>query len=199
MPVTARPTYRRMTPDKQRVILETTLQLVRERGYADVTIEEIATVCDSSKATIYRFWPGKAALVAASLLHNMPTADDFPDTGSLRGDMLLLFRLPESEPEFDPFMIATIVKMGFESPELFTDTNTGIIAALTQIIHAFLERSAARGEYRLSSDDADLWARTCVCYAVGFAPAFGTRMTQQAFERLYDRVLVPALEAHTEL
>lgn len=188
-----------MTPEKQRLILETTLQLVRERGYADVTIEEIAAVCESSKATIYRFWPGKPALVAASLLHNMPAADDFPDTGSLRGDMLLLYRLPESEPEFDPFMIATIVKMGFESPEIFENTNRGIIEALSSIIYAFLERSAARGEYWLSTEDADLWARTCVCYAVGFAPSFGERMSQHAFERLYDRVLVPALEAHNEL
>lgn len=188
-----------MTPEKQVQVLETTLQLIRERGYADVTIEEIAGLCESSKATIYRFWPGKPALVAASLLHNMPTADDFPDTGSLRGDMLQLYRLPETEPEFDPFMIATIVKMGFEAPDIFDATNRGIVGALTGIIEAFLQRAADRGEYALSPEDARLWTGTCVCYAVGFAPTFGQRMTQQAFEELYDAVLLPSLAARSTL
>ncbi|GMA21894.1 hypothetical protein GCM10025862_39150 [Arsenicicoccus piscis] len=52
--------------------MATTLQLVREVGYAAMTMDLIAERCDSSKATLYRFWPGKAVLVADSLRQALP-------------------------------------------------------------------------------------------------------------------------------
>lgn len=48
-------------------ILEAALALVLERGYAAVTTAEIAARAGAGKQTIYRWWPGKAALVLDAL------------------------------------------------------------------------------------------------------------------------------------
>ena len=56
-----------------------------------MSIEAVAVRAKSSKATIYRRWPGKAELVAEAMRRRAePILEDLPDTGSLRGDLLAL-------------------------------------------------------------------------------------------------------------
>ena len=56
-----------------------------------MSIEAVAVRARSSKATIYRRWPGKAELVAEAMRRRTePVLEDLPDTGSLRGDLLAL-------------------------------------------------------------------------------------------------------------
>lgn len=49
--------------NSRRAILEATQQLVLEKGYAAVTTAEVAARAGAGKQTIYRWWPGKGALV----------------------------------------------------------------------------------------------------------------------------------------
>ena len=63
-----------------------------ESGYAGLTVGAVAERARTSKAVLYRRWPGRAALVLAALTHHAPSAEDVPDTGSLRGDLLALLR-----------------------------------------------------------------------------------------------------------
>jgi AcrR family transcriptional regulator len=76
-------------------ILAATIEVLQEVGYDRLTIEAVATKAKASKATVYRRWSNKAALVveAMSTLKPVNDADGqpmclFPDTGSLRGDLL---------------------------------------------------------------------------------------------------------------
>ncbi|RIQ20925.1 TetR/AcrR family transcriptional regulator [Jiangella rhizosphaerae] len=63
-----------------------------ESGYAGLTVGAVAERARTSKAVLYRRWPGRAGLVMAALAHHAPTTEDVPDTGSLRGDLLVLLR-----------------------------------------------------------------------------------------------------------
>lgn len=63
-----------------------------ESGYAGLTVGAVAERARTSKAVLYRRWPGRAALVIAALTHHAPSTEDVPDTGSLRGDLLALLR-----------------------------------------------------------------------------------------------------------
>ncbi|PZF80166.1 TetR/AcrR family transcriptional regulator [Jiangella anatolica] len=63
-----------------------------ESGYAGLTVGAVAERARTSKAVLYRRWPGRAALVIAALSQHAPSAEDVPDTGTLRGDLLALLR-----------------------------------------------------------------------------------------------------------
>ena len=45
-------------------ILRSTLKLLGENGFSDLTIEEVAGRAAVGKATVYRWWPNKGALIA---------------------------------------------------------------------------------------------------------------------------------------
>jgi AcrR family transcriptional regulator len=75
-----------------RAILEATRQLLEERGFVDLTIEEVAQRASVGKATIYRHWPTKGTLVFESFTVQFLAQQPLPDTGSLRGDLLASLR-----------------------------------------------------------------------------------------------------------
>jgi len=69
------------------LILGMTLEVLEEKGYADLTVDEVAERTKVAKTTIYRRWPSKGALVAAAMATRV-TPFVPPDTGSLEGDLL---------------------------------------------------------------------------------------------------------------
>ena len=72
-----------------RAILEATLELASEQGLG-LSMDAVAAHAGVSKATIYRRWESKEALVLDAwreLVGPMPV----PDTGSLRGDLRAIF------------------------------------------------------------------------------------------------------------
>lgn len=75
---------------REQAILAAAAELVVEIGYERVTVDAIAARAHASKATMYRKWPGKAELVAEALRRQAEgSATELPDTGSVRGDLLL--------------------------------------------------------------------------------------------------------------
>ncbi len=56
--------------DTKAKILRSALNLVAQVGISKVTIEEVATICDISRMTIYRYFPGgKEQLIADVIAH----------------------------------------------------------------------------------------------------------------------------------
>jgi len=88
-----RPPGRPRSEHSRRAILRSTLKLLRrDGGFPDLSIEAIASDANVSKATVYRWWPNKAALVADAFTASAEDELQFPDTGSLRSDMSLQMR-----------------------------------------------------------------------------------------------------------
>lgn len=73
-------------------IFEAVLAELEEVGYAKLTMERVAERARTGKASLYRRWPNRARLVMDAVYHVVPRYMDAPDTGSLRGDLLELFR-----------------------------------------------------------------------------------------------------------
>lgn len=67
-------------------ILSAARNLVGEAGINNMSMDELARRADVSKATIYRRWSSKEALVLDALRSAMSPIDHI-DTGSLRGDL----------------------------------------------------------------------------------------------------------------
>src|SRR5271169_6078690 len=68
-------------------ILRSTLRLLGENGFSDLTIEDVASRAGVGKTTVYRWWPNKAALIADAFASSTTPKLHFPDTGSVFADM----------------------------------------------------------------------------------------------------------------
>jgi TetR/AcrR family transcriptional regulator, regulator of autoinduction and epiphytic fitness len=75
----------------RQVILEATLSELAERGYGPLTIEGVAARAGVGKATVYRHWPGKLALVEAAI-RSLKIAPAAPQSSSPRAQLVEMFR-----------------------------------------------------------------------------------------------------------
>ena len=69
-------------------VLDAASELVLERGYGRLTVDAICARSGVSKATVYRWWPNRAAIVVEALLESVQPDVAYPDTGSLREDLV---------------------------------------------------------------------------------------------------------------
>ncbi|MEV4807332.1 TetR/AcrR family transcriptional regulator [Nonomuraea sp. NPDC049421] len=69
------------------VIMQATLALAQEIGYAKLSIEAVAARAGVGKHTIYRRWPSKGLLFLDSLLSLDEPVLDYPDTGDVLADL----------------------------------------------------------------------------------------------------------------
>ncbi|MEP6715735.1 MAG: TetR/AcrR family transcriptional regulator [Terriglobia bacterium] len=68
-------------------ILRAALQLMEEFAFAQVTADAIAERAGAGKATLYRWWPNKAAVLIEAFREAVIPDLPFPDTESLRDDL----------------------------------------------------------------------------------------------------------------
>jgi AcrR family transcriptional regulator len=70
-------------------ILQAALELLETHAFGEITTEAIAERAGASKATIYRWWPNKAAVLIEALREAVAEESPFPHTGELHQDLRL--------------------------------------------------------------------------------------------------------------
>jgi AcrR family transcriptional regulator len=135
-------------------ILRSTLKLLRqEGGFPDLSIEAIAADANVSKATVYRWWPSKAALVADAFAESSVDELQFPDTGSVRTDMSLqmhkLIRVFRSERGK---VVAALLAGGQSDPELIEAFRERFLWPRRLQAYKTLQRGVDRGELPRSTN-----------------------------------------------
>lgn len=70
-------------------VLDVTAELLFERGFAGVSVDEIVRRSGVAKTTIYRHWPTRADLLRDAC-STIGTPLDVPDTGSFEADVTAL-------------------------------------------------------------------------------------------------------------
>jgi AcrR family transcriptional regulator len=70
-------------------ILEAALELLQEDSFVQVTVDAIAVRAAVGKATVYRWWPNKAAVMIEAFREAVAPEVPFPDTGSFENDIRL--------------------------------------------------------------------------------------------------------------
>jgi AcrR family transcriptional regulator len=143
-----RPPGRPRSEHSRQAILGSTLKLLRRQGgFPDLSIEAIAADANVSKATVYRWWPTKAALVADAFSASVEQELQFPDTGSVRGDMSLqmrrvirLFRSPRGK------VVAALLAGGQSDPELIEAFRERFLWPKRRQAYKTLQRGIDRGE-----------------------------------------------------
>ena len=134
--------------NRDEAILQATMQILREEGYAGLTIEGVAAGAKVGRPTIYRRWPSKPALAVAALVSSGRLAMPGPDTGSLRDDLLTvqrhqieLMNSPESR-RITAGLVADLVA----DPELAETYVSQYLVPRRATVWQVLQRAVERGE-----------------------------------------------------
>jgi AcrR family transcriptional regulator len=139
----------------ERAIHDATFQILVEQGYEGMTIEAVAARAGVGKATIYRRYDGKDALVADALRTLNPAPNiELPDTGSFRGDFrLLIERFAETTfgTVLGP-MIVRLLSAVLTNPDIQPIFVANVVAPRQAAALAIIQRAIERGELRHDLD-----------------------------------------------
>lgn len=177
-------------------ILDATLGVLAEVGYAGMTMDMVAARAKAGKATVYRRWPSKAELVVdavARMKRGQVDIERLPDTGTLRGDLLGLYR-PQSVEEGERRLkiMAGLASMISHDHAFAEAANAAVVEPWADAHLVFMRRSMDRGEIPASADIETL------SQVIPSMAAYRALVQRKPFEReflvaLVDGVLLPAL------
>ncbi|MBE9636593.1 TetR/AcrR family transcriptional regulator [Salipiger mangrovisoli] len=80
----------RRNPETETAILDAAAEILAESGISGLRMEAVAKRARAGKATLYRWWPTRGALLLALYRRRKPVAA-YPDTGTLEGDLTAVF------------------------------------------------------------------------------------------------------------
>lgn len=187
------PTRPRVEGDREQEILDATLAVLVEVGYDRLTMDAVATEAKASKATLYRKWDGKAALVIDALMSEKTPLVVPEDTGSLRGDLLAVFCGHGGlTDEHQTAMLGSVITAIGRDAEFAAAFRERFIAPKVAVAREIYERAHARGEVR---DDLDLDLITAALPGIVLHRMFllGEQPTTDLIARVVDQVILPAV------
>lgn len=124
-----------------------------ESGFGAVTIEKIAERAGVSKATIYKWWPNKAAVVIDGFLAAAIVRLPVPDTGSTMNDILIqVNNLAKFLTSPEGKAINEIIAEGQYDPKLAETYRTVYFKPRRLDSQHILERGILRGELKKDLD-----------------------------------------------
>jgi AcrR family transcriptional regulator len=152
----SRAVARRGRPRSEEVqsrILRATIELLEERGFKELTIEAIAERAGASTVTLYRWWPGKAALATDAFLGLVAPLTPFGHTDSalvdLREQMISQVRVLAGRWGK---IIAGLIAEAVVDDEVRAAMRTRWLEPRRAEARKVVERGLARGEIRAGTD-----------------------------------------------
>jgi AcrR family transcriptional regulator len=148
-----RPPGRPRSEQARLSILHSTLKLLVEKGFSELTIEAVAARANVGKATVYRWWPDKAALIADAFASSTTSKLHFPDTGSLRTDMSQQMRqLVKILRSRRGRIVSAMLGAGQSDSSLIAAFRERFMKPRRQEAYATLRRAMLRGQLKKNVD-----------------------------------------------
>jgi AcrR family transcriptional regulator len=139
--------------EAHQAILRSTLSLLGKNGFADFKMEEVADHAEVGKATVYRWWPNKGALIADAFASSTTSKLHFPDTGSVYTDMSQQMRqLVKIFRSRHGRIVSAILAAGQSEKDLLKAFRERFIWPRRREAYRTLRRAIARGELRKDTD-----------------------------------------------
>jgi AcrR family transcriptional regulator len=142
-----RPPGRPRSEESRQSILRSTIKLLQQHGFPELSIEAIAADANVGKTTVYRWWPTKAALVADAFSASADKELSFPNTGSVYNDirqqmggLIRIFRSQRGK------IVAALLAGGQSDPELLEAYRDRFLWPRRRQAYQTLQRGVDRGE-----------------------------------------------------
>ena len=150
--MSARAPGRPRSAEADAAIVRATLEVLLAEGFRGLSVEAVRQRAGVGKATIYRRFPDKAALVTAAMeAANSPL--EMPDTGSVRDDFRAVWRMAYAEA--DPLVRVALPRLLGEAasdPEMHAVFRAALVEPRREAGMAILRRAMERGEIRADVD-----------------------------------------------
>lgn len=191
--------HRRRGDDLESALLLAAWEEFTDVGFYDLTFEAVARRAGTSRAVLYRRWPGKVELVAAAARYALAKqrGPEPEPTGSLRDD--LVARLRWANRTDVRSMIAATTHVGtYLAAEgvTFAEVRTMMMPTSSSATFSPIDAAIARGEVdparvtpRLASLAFDLFRHEVLLNA--------QPLTEQAISEIVDEIVVPLLTRKT--
>ncbi len=149
-----RPPGRPRSAEAHRAILRATVDLLADEGFGGVTMEGVAARAGVGKATVYRRWPTKSALVVDAISACRESGWQPPDTGSAREDLLAFVRgfMQHLRTSDAGRVMPALVTELARNPELAAAFREGFVQPRRARVLEAVRRGIERGEVRSDVD-----------------------------------------------
>ncbi|MDF2928711.1 TetR/AcrR family transcriptional regulator [Anaerospora sp.] len=169
----------------EKAILTASYDLLLETGFGAVTVEKIAERAKVSKATIYKWWPNKAAVVMDGFLSAAMSRLPVPDTGSVIEDIVIqVTNLARFLTSREGKVINELIAEGQFDSKLAEEYRLRYFNPRRLDSRHILERGVQRGELK---QDVDLE----ICIDLIYGPLFYRLLvTGEKLDEAFIKILV---------
>lgn len=186
----------RVEGDREQEILDATLHVLAEAGYDRLTMDAVATAARASKATLYRRWSTKSALVIDAL-KSQKAAHAPVDTGSLREDLVQTYcGMGGQADQAQLTILASVLTAIARDEEFAEEFRRDFIAPKAAVSRAIFARAQARGELR-PDVDLDVIAPALPGIALHRQFLLGEVPDREFITRVIDQIILPAVVSGT--
>lgn len=196
-PPAARRVGRPFDHSRDAQILAITLDALAEQDYDHVTLDVVARRAGRAKTTLYRRWPTKEDLVLAAIhaAGRPPEADDLPDEGSLRADLLAVVDSPWlGGPDRRLAIFAGVTSAARSSTRLADAVRTEVTEPYVEVYQALLQRAVDRGQVSPEmSPKIPLLAQVIPAMSSHRLGAAAEPIGRAFFASVVDEIVLPAL------
>jgi AcrR family transcriptional regulator len=190
-----RPTPRpRVAGAREDEILDACVDELLEVGYDRLTMDCVAQRARASKATLYRRWCSKQALVVDAVIRSKRATLDGgpPDTGTLRGDLLAIFCSPDGlRDEHSVRVLGSVLTALQTDPEFAATFREQHVTPKRALVVDLFDRARHRGELAPGVDPT-LLGPALVGILLHRAFVLGEPVTADLVERVVDQIILPA-------
>jgi AcrR family transcriptional regulator len=142
-------------PETDRRITAAAAQLMLQRGFDKMTVDDVASRAGVGKATVYRRWPSKEDLAVTAMQEIYSAEIPDPDTGSIRGDLAESFRnvlVFVNSPEGEAYLRMSIAE-SIRDPRiaaLYRASTERAEQTAARMYHRAIERGEVRADIDVS-------------------------------------------------
>ena len=138
--------------NQHEAILQATFDLLGERGFAALTMDEIAVRARVHPSVVFGRWRSRSELLTELLRHHADEPPEVPDSGDLRADLAVVTgRLVEAVHRLR-VLVASAMAAAARDPELARELRLFVHSWQT-MARRLIARSIERGELSPSLDE----------------------------------------------
>ena len=161
-----RGTGNQRNPRTHKAIIDATLELLESVPYPALTMESVAASAGVGKATVYRWWPTKGALVAEAVSSTL-IVEDPPETGDIRSDLVAAAEISIRNYANPPrgILITALAADLATDPDLLESFIERFISPRRAVVRKLLRRGIDEGVLPTHLDPdlvMDMWAGSVI-------------------------------------